>query len=87
MRVLLLGGTGFIGTALTQRLGARGDETVTVSRANGADVRLDARDLSALRGFLRHERFDAVINLMGTGLASDTASPTSLSRSTPTSRP
>lgn len=79
MRSLLLGGTGFLGTTLARQLRARGDDVVTVSRAEQADVRMDARDLSALRSLLRRDRFDAVVNLMGTGLATATASPTSLS--------
>lgn len=77
-RVLLLGGTGFIGGPLASRLRTRGDRVETLSRSATADWQLDATDSLALREILQRESFDAVVNLMGVGLATATADESSL---------
>ncbi len=67
MRILLTGGTGFIGTVLRRALLARGDEVVVVSRrpsreGPGASVSWDALGDEV-------ERADAVIHLAGEPVA------------------
>ena len=68
MRVLVTGGTGFIGTALVADLLDSGDEVVILSRAahrGGPRCRF-IRSLDDLSG---SEQFDAVVNLAGASLA------------------
>jgi uncharacterized protein (TIGR01777 family) len=63
VRVLVTGGTGFIGRALVQTLGARGDEAVVVSRHPGATaVGWDAIEREV-------ERADAIVHLAGEPVA------------------
>lgn len=68
MRILVTGGTGFIGRALVCRLMARGDRVTVLSRRPGKVAALfgarvtDWRDLSA---WTPATAFDAVINLAG----------------------
>ncbi len=75
MRLLLFGGTGFIGTALTEELLARGDEVWIVTRKKPA-VAADAGELAAKKPRYvtweeweaepsRWNGFDAVVNLAG----------------------
>lgn len=78
MRVLLLGGTGFIGARLSRRLRALGHEVVTSSRSSSADIPFDAHDLTSVREYLRRQRFDAIVNLAGAGLAAATVDPVTL---------
>lgn len=70
MRVLLLGGTGFIGTPLRQYLVGRGASVATASRSQRADFFVDATDLDSVVRLLTEHSFDSVVNLMGSGLAS-----------------
>jgi hypothetical protein len=74
MRLLLCGGTGFIGTALTEELLARGDEVWIVTRRKPAES--DMREQRAVRPRYvswteweaepsRWNGFDAVVNLVG----------------------
>lgn len=71
-RILLTGGTGFIGQALCPLLIDRGYELTVLSRQPAKQVmsrcgRVEStRDLMQLRG---HSGFDAVINLAGEGIA------------------
>ncbi|MDK9558112.1 TIGR01777 family oxidoreductase [Marinobacter sp. M216] len=71
-RILITGGTGFIGRVLCQELLGRGYELTVFSRQTPEDVlatcgRVEAtRDLNQLRS---HPGFDAVINLAGEGIA------------------
>lgn len=71
-RVLVTGGTGFIGKILCRELLARGYELTVLSRQSADDVkaqcgRVEAtRDLHQLRS---HPGFNAVINLAGEGIA------------------
>ena len=68
MRILVTGGTGFIGTALVNRLLERGHSVTVLTRQSlqGGD-RLDY--VSSLDILENDERIDAVINLAGASLA------------------
>ena len=66
-RVLVIGGTLFIGRALVRRLLARGDEVTILHRGQGtpfggrvAEIRCDRNDAMAVRRELSGERFDVV---------------------------
>jgi uncharacterized protein (TIGR01777 family) len=71
-RVLITGGTGFIGQALCPALSAKGYSLTVLSRQPDSSVqalcgRVEAlSDLDSLKG---HPGFDAVINLAGEGIA------------------
>lgn len=68
MRVLLTGGTGFIGAALTDALLASGSELTIPSRSTQRD-RPRCRFIRSLDQIAATEQFDAVINLAGASLA------------------
>ena len=68
MRILVTGGTGFIGQALCPRLDAQGHEAVVLSRSAGARVPGAARVVADL-GSVDASGFDAVINLAGAPIA------------------
>lgn len=68
MRILLTGGTGFIGSALTESLLASGSEVMTLSR-QVQDDRPQQRFVRSLDDIAATERLDAVINLAGASLA------------------
>jgi uncharacterized protein (TIGR01777 family) len=68
MRVLLTGGTGFIGAALTDALLASGSELTILSRSTQRD-RPRCRFIRSLDQIAATEQFDAVINLAGASLA------------------
>lgn len=72
MRVLILGGTGFIGPRAAEALRAAGHDVLTASRSAAADVWVDALDSDALASAL-DGGFDTVVNLLGAGLARNTA--------------
>lgn len=66
-RVLVIGGTLFIGRALVEQLLARGDEVVVMHRGRGTpfgervgELRGDRNDVEAVRAALGGERFDVV---------------------------
>ncbi len=63
MKVLLTGGTGFVGSALKARLGAARHEVAVVSRGSGGDVTWEPKGLRAAVG-----QADAVIHLAGENL-------------------
>jgi nucleoside-diphosphate-sugar epimerase len=69
MRILVLGGTGFIGSALVARLSSDGHECVTVSRGRNAGakhIRLDiAKAVRPVDWFSALGGIDAVINAAG----------------------
>ncbi len=72
MRVVLIGGTGMIGTWLGNTLRDRGDEVVVVSRAGPDDEADDRLVWTMSRGIhdvRRLEGFDAVVNLTGAPIA------------------
>ena len=75
MRILLTGGTGFIGVRLAAALGKRGDSVVVVSRhpSAGASVGWDAIEQEV-------ERADAVIHLAGEPVADARWTPERLER-------
>ena len=70
-RVLVAGGTGFIGGALTRALVARGDAVVVVGRGGrpapaGAEFRAaDRHDAASMARALVGERFDATLDCSG----------------------
>lgn len=71
-RILVTGGTGFIGKVLCPELLNRGYELTVLSRQKPDDVRAacgrveTTQDLNQVRS---HPGFDAVINLAGEGIA------------------
>lgn len=72
MRILLTGGTGFIGAALCKRLAADGASLVVLSRdAPRAKALLppDTRVIGSLAELGTQERIDAVVNLAGEPIA------------------
>ena len=80
MRVVLLGGSGFIGRALTQALISRGDEVVVPTRhvpaitsTAGPEYQRDGQDHSSLSQILNGA--DAVVNLLGENIAAKRWSP------------
>lgn len=70
MRVLLLGGDGFIGRALTARLVERGDAVELAGRRGPLDP-LDAR---AVARWVEERDIDGVVNLIGAGISRGSAS-------------
>ena len=68
MRILLTGGTGFIGSALVAALQARGDELIILSR-HARDSRSGCRFVRSLDEIAADEEIDAIINLAGASLA------------------
>ena len=57
-KVVVLGGTGFLGKHVMQRLAAQGHTAIALSRANGTDL----RDLGALSAQLRTVQPDVILN-------------------------
>ena len=68
MRVLITGGTGFIGTALTQALLDSGSEVIVLSRQD-RDDQPRCRFIRSLDEIAATAQLDAVINLAGASLA------------------
>jgi nucleoside-diphosphate-sugar epimerase len=71
-RVLILGGTGFIGTSLTRELRRNGYIVQVQGRSAVADLRVDATDASAVVSMLRRERADVIIDLLAAGVTPGT---------------
>lgn len=68
MRILVTGGTGFIGRALVRRLRARGDAVTVLSRSPASVAALFGNGVTAWRDLAEwtpETAFDAVINLAG----------------------
>lgn len=64
--ILLVGGTGLIGTAVAETARAEGATVVTAARGEGADVRLDAADDASVEAAVgavlaRHGRIDGLV--------------------------
>jgi len=75
MRVLIIGGDGFIGGRLARSLDAAGAAVVRTSRRPGADaVFCDLADAASVRAALAQARPDAVFQLAGTCANSDARS-------------
>jgi len=68
MHILLTGGTGFIGTALTEALLANGAAVTILSRMSRSD-KTRCRFIRSLDEIAATEQIDAVINLAGVSLA------------------
>ncbi|PBJ83533.1 TIGR01777 family protein [Lysobacteraceae bacterium NML93-0399] len=68
MRILITGGSGFLGSALTDRLRRDGAQVVWLSRraSTPAPEGVEVRSYS---GLWADDRFDAVVNLAGAGIA------------------
>lgn len=77
MQVLVLGGSGYVGHRLTERLVARGDEVTVVSRGilkpailgSVEHIRVDRKDRRAFEAAFRDRRFDAVMDNIAYELA------------------
>ena len=82
MTILILGGTGFIGTPLTEQLRLQGHDVVTVSRSARSDFQLDLTDVTsqAISDMLSATHATVVVNLAGSGLAPGTADHHSMTR-------
>jgi len=68
MRILVTGGTGFIGSALLDALTAQGHSALVLSRQDRQDTG-PVRYVSALEDIAFTETIDAVVNLAGASLA------------------
>lgn len=73
-KVLVLGGTGYLGRLLVAQLRDRGHDAVIAGRSAEAELRLDATDHVALSEALAGG-WDVVANLAGTGLADPDCAP------------
>jgi nucleoside-diphosphate-sugar epimerase len=70
MKILVLGGTGYVGRRITERLLARGDEVAVVSRGNlqpgvlkrVEHIQVDLKDRDAFAAAFRDRRFDALMD-------------------------
>jgi nucleoside-diphosphate-sugar epimerase len=80
MRVLILGGSGFIGSALARRLRAHDHDVTTLSSQRAADVCLDLTAPNTIEEYLGSNHFDTVVNLAGAGLTSGTADRSKMGR-------
>lgn len=65
MRVLITGGTGFLGQALCPRLSAAGHEVTVLTRQAGAKLPRGVLAMATRLADLDPARFDAVVNLAG----------------------
>jgi nucleoside-diphosphate-sugar epimerase len=72
MRVLVLGGTGFIGRPTVETLRAEGYDVLVASRSEHADLRIDAEDSATLTDALDRP-YEVVVNLLGAGLTRGTS--------------
>lgn len=70
MRVLLLGGAGFIGRALQANLIERGDQVDVAARG----LIVDPLDAPAVARWVDEQRVDSVVNLVGAGITRGSAS-------------
>ncbi len=68
MRIIVTGGTGFLGSALSESLAADGHDVVALSRVAGGTYR-NVRHLPTPGGYREIDGADAVINLAGAGIA------------------
>jgi nucleoside-diphosphate-sugar epimerase len=73
MRTLVIGASGFLGTAVVRELAARGHDVVGSSRRRVGYLPLDITDPDACRTALENGGFDSVVNLAGAGVTSGTS--------------
>ena len=69
MRVLLVGGTGFLGCHLLKALKQTGVEAIPASRNSVNGVVLDVRNGEQCRQVLRNGEYDVVVNLSADGMS------------------
>lgn len=69
MRVLLVGGTGFLGRQLLEALEQTGVEAIPASRNAANGVVLDVRNSERCRQVLRDGEYDVVVNLSADGMS------------------
>jgi nucleoside-diphosphate-sugar epimerase len=74
MRTLVIGASGFLGTAVVRELTARGHDVVGSSRGRRGYLPLDVTDPIGCREVLERGRFDSVVNLAAEGVTAGTAS-------------
>lgn len=74
MKVVLTGGTGFLGSALAEQLAADRHEVVAISRHAGGTYK-EVRHVTIPSGFDEIDGADAVINLAGAGIADERWTP------------
>jgi nucleoside-diphosphate-sugar epimerase len=74
VNVLVVGASGFIGSALAQSLRQRGHAVTATSSGRGPFVVLDISDLAMCKAALVEGGFDAVVNLAGRGVTAGSAS-------------
>ncbi|CAN2170211.1 WcaG Nucleoside-diphosphate-sugar epimerases [Candidatus Nanopelagicaceae bacterium] len=65
MKLLIVGGSGFIGHALVAHLQRQGHTTIATGFTRRADIQLDARSITKLSEYFKSTDFDLVINLAG----------------------
>ena len=75
MKVVLTGGTGFLGSALAESLAAGGHDVVSLSRTAGGTYK-GVRHLAVPNGYSEIDGADAVVNLAGAGIADERWTPT-----------
>jgi uncharacterized protein (TIGR01777 family) len=68
MKIVITGGTGFLGSALAESLAAEGNDVVSISRVAGGTYK-GVRHLAGAAGYQEIDGADAVVNLAGTGIA------------------
>lgn len=62
MRILLIGGTGFLGSAVSNQLKLNGHMVLTTGLTRKGDLKLNLLDISEVRSVIDNEDWDAVIN-------------------------
>ena len=65
MRLLIVGGSGFIGRSLVEYLQHHGHTAIATGYTRRADIQLDARSITKLSDYFKSNDFDLVINLAG----------------------
>lgn len=65
MRVLLIGGTGFLGSAVRDRLRLNGHVVLSTGLTRTGDLKLDLLDVSAVKSVVNSADWDAIINFAG----------------------
>lgn len=68
MKIVITGGTGFLGSALGESLAADGHDVVSISRAAGGTYK-GVRHLAGPAAYSEIDGADAVVNLAGAGIA------------------